>query len=188
MLRTSIQKIQKTLLGAVLCGSLGIAVSGAAHAQLTTDVPANKTFAVKLGAFFPSGKDVRRSAANTNLVIEGDYRLQVLPGSNSVVLASIGYITSNKDFQMVPLTLSQVFRNPNDNMRTMVYYGYGFGIYATKLNASDTSGKVKGLLGGFLVAGVDVGKSFFGEAKYHYISKYDNKFVGGLQTTIGYRF
>ena len=188
MLKTNIQKIQKMLLGAALCSTIGIAATGAAHAQLTSDTPVNKPFAFKVGAFFAGGREVRRYSSNINLAIEGEYRLQVLPSSNSTVLGSIGYITSNKDFQMVPLTISQVFRDPNNAVRSMYYYGYGFGIYATKLNSPDTTGKVKGLLGGFLVAGIEGKGPLFGEVKYHYVSKYDDRFVGGFQTTLGYRF
>lgn len=187
-MKTSIQKIQKALLGAALCGTIGIAAAGTAHAQLETNTPANKEFALKIGLFAPSGRDVRRYAQNLNFAIEGDYRIQVLPSSNSVSLLSIGYISSNDDFQMVPITISQIFRDPNNTASSSYYYGLGVGIYATKLNAPDTSGQTKGLFGGFLVAGIEGRGPLFGEVKYHYISKYDNKFVGGFQTMVGYRF
>ena len=187
-MKTNIQKIQKTLLGAALCGAIGVAAAGTVQAQLTTNNPANKEFAVKVGVYAPSGKDVRRYASNLNLSIEGDYRIQVLPSSNSVSLISIGYIGGDDNFQMVPITLSQIFRDPNNSASSSYYYGLGLGIYATKLSAPDTSGQTKGLFGGFLVAGIEGKGPLFGEVKYHYISKYDNKFVGGFQASVGFRF
>ncbi|MES2463761.1 MAG: hypothetical protein V4671_24595 [Armatimonadota bacterium] len=187
-MKTSIQKIQKMVRGAALCGVLGIAVTSAAQAQVVSDPPANKPLALKVGVFAPSGKDVRRYSSNINIAFEAEYRIQVLPASNSMTLASVGYITGDDDFQMVPLTISQVFRDPNNTARSRYYYGGGFGLYVTKLNAPDTSGKVKGLLGGFLVVGLEGRSPLFGEVKYHNISKYDDKFVGGFQTTVGYRF
>jgi hypothetical protein len=188
VLNTTTQKIQKALRTAALCGMIGLAAVGTSHAQAIGDNTADKKFAAKIGAFFPSGKDVRLAADNTNLALEADYRLQVLPASNSVTLATIGYIRGNDDFQMVPITVSQVFRDPNNTARSSYYYGFGLGIYATKLNTPDTSGQTKGLFGGFLVAGIEGRGPLFGEVKYHYISKYDNKFVGGLQTSVGFRF
>jgi hypothetical protein len=188
VLKTNIQKIQKMLCGAAICGALGIAATGTAQAQLTPDSAVNKPFAAKIGIFAPSGKDVRRYGSNINLALEGEYRLQVLPSNNSVTLASIGYIGGDEDFQMVPLTISQIYRGANNFVGNSYYYGLGVGIYATKLNAPDTTGKVKGLLGGFLVAGLEARGPLFGEVKYHYVSKYDDKFVGGLQVTAGLRF
>jgi hypothetical protein len=188
VLKTNIQKIQNVLRGAALCGVLGIAATGAAQAQAISDTPVNKPLALKVGIFSPSGKDVRRYGSNVNIALEAEYRLQVLPGSNSTTLASVGFITSDQDFQMVPLTISQVFRDPNNASRIGYYYGGGLGVYVTKLNAPDTSGRVKGLLGGFVVVGIEGRGPLFGELKYHYVSKYDNKFVGGFQTAVGYRF
>ncbi|MBC8102399.1 MAG: hypothetical protein H7Z41_07405 [Cytophagales bacterium] len=182
----SVQSVKKALYATTLGGAISLIAAGVSHAQVTTSSPANKPYAFKIGVFVPSGKDVRRSADDLNLALDADIRLQVLPGSNSVALFNIGYIRGNDDFQMVPITLSQVFRDPNSGAGGY-YYGYGLGIYATKLNAPDTSGKTKGLLGGFVVAGIEGRGPLFGELKYHYISKYDDKFVGGFQATVGIR-
>jgi hypothetical protein len=188
VLKTNIQKIQKALCGAAICGALGFAATGTAHAQETSYSAINKRFAAKIGVFAPSGRDVRRYGSNVNLALEGEYRLQVLPDSNSVTVASIGIITGDEDFTMIPLTIGQIFRDPNNTVRSRYYYGGGFGIYATNLNAPDTSGKTKGLLGGYLVAGLEGRSPLFGEVKYHYVANYDEKFVGGFQITAGYRF
>lgn len=147
-----------------------------------------KPLALKIGLFIPSNNDARASGIGDRiLAIEADYTVQTLLDSNSISVASIGLIQKD-DLRILPVTISQVFRDPGNSSGNDYYYGFGIGIYATSLKLPDTSGETKNLFGGFIVVGMDLGQSVFVEGKYHYISKYDNKFIGGLQLSVGGRF
>jgi hypothetical protein len=64
----------------------------------------------------------------------------------------------------------------------------GIGLYSVRLAAPDTSGTNKVLFGFDVQGGLDINPRLFLDVKYHYISKYDGKFVGGFQVGLGGRF
>jgi hypothetical protein len=171
------------LLGGMALWSFGAA--GAARAQEAGIKP----LAVKVGAYLPSDMDARSASSDILLMVEAEYTIQNIVESNyfSQVQVGIGY-TERDELRIIPVTLSQVFRNSNAAPGAGYYVGIGLGVYFTELNLPDTSGETKSLFGGFVVGGLDFGGSLFAEAKYHVISRYDRKNVDGLQLAVGVRF
>ncbi len=167
-----------------LCAFIG--APNAAHAQAVPET-ARKDFAAKIGVYIPDNVNVRQAGTTLNLYLEGDAVIQKLPQLKSVSIFSIGYV-EHDNFRMMPLTIGQIFRDPGNASGKDYYYGLGLGIYPTRIQGFGTSGDNKNLFGGYGVIGIDVTPRFFAEAKYHYISKYDDKFVGGLLFAIGTRF
>ena len=170
---------------AALCGGLMLLSQGVSQAQTVSKDPAAAPFSIKAGVFVPQGRDVRRVGGDALFSVEGDYRLQVLPEGNSGNISyselSVGYTGDGNDFTMVPIQVAQIFHTPDSKY----YYGAGLGIYVTQLKEDDTSHKVKGLFGGFLGVGMNTKGPLFGEVKYHWVSKYDQKYVGGFQVSVG---
>jgi hypothetical protein len=169
-------------LGIALC-ELG--AGGAAQAQLDGVVP--RPFAVKAGLFIPTNAEAREAGGRSMALIEADYTIQNLVESNSLTIISIG-VTGRRDLYMIPITLSQVFQDRNNTSGNDYYYGFGLGIYVTKVDLPDTSDQTKNIFGGFLVGGLNLQRNLFVEAKYHYLSRYDRKNINGLQITLGTRF
>jgi hypothetical protein len=179
------------ILGKAACAlTLGALVLGAtmqtAQAQSTSDTP-QKPFAVKIGVFTPINKEVRTASGNFIASLEGDVVIQRFPERSSVSLFSIGYL-ERSGLRLIPITVSQIFRDPNNPSGRNYYYGLGVGVYSARLERDDTSGRVKNLLGGFGVVGLELSKSYFIEGKYHVISRYDNKNINGVQVSVGLHF
>ena len=162
-------------------------IGAAARAQ---DTPGEKPLAAKAGFFFPTDSAARDAGGNGMLLLEVDYTLQTLI-DNSTLLGhtsiGIGY-TERRDLRIIPITLSETFRDSRAAPGTGYYYGVGLGLYLTRLESGSTSGDTKNLFGGYAVGGVSLGSNLFAEAKYHLISRYDGKNVSGIQVTIGTRF
>lgn len=196
MLNQSNQSSKKTLPGirriarglALGAGIALAGIGGAAHAQnQTSSTQVNEPFAIKAGVFVPSGPSARRYGSDVTFALEGAARIQSLPENNAATFVNVGYITSGSDFKIVPITLSEIFRDPNQTSRFKYYYGLGAGVYITQLKDPSTREKNIGLFGGFLTAGIDTGGPVFAEVKYHLISRYDTKNVSGTQVTVGVR-
>lgn len=168
-----------------VAGAVGM-TGQAAHAQAVPDA-ARKPYAVKLGAFIPTNITTRQAGSTLNLYLEADATIQRQPELRSVSVFSIGYV-EHDNFRMMPLTIGQIFRDPGNSSGKDYYYGLGIGIYPTRIQGFGTSGQNKNLLGGYGVIGMEITPRIFAEAKYHYISKYDSKFVGGLIFAVGTRF
>lgn len=191
------------LIGTLLAGAALFSGTRPAQAQ-QTELARDKPFAVKVGTYLPSDKFVRQASSDILFAVEAQYLLQEINASNgrlsSQTLINIGY-AGRKRFAIAPITLSEVFRDPRQGPDHGYYLGFGFGVYITRLEVNDasddsgdlnassttTSGDTKNLLGGFLLAGLNVGKGFI-EAKYHVVNTYENKQVDGLQLTAGARF
>ncbi len=170
-----------------LCGLALLGVGGTARAQ-AVDESARKSYALRIGTFIPTEQDARRAGGTQNLAIEGDWTIQRLPERSSVGVLSVGYI-EREQLRIVPVTISQIYRDPGANFwGKPYYYGLGIGIYSVRMNYPGTDDRVKHLLGGLVTAGLDLTSTLFIDAKYHYISKYDNEFVGGAQLAVGVRF
>ena len=163
-----------------------IAGSGAAHAQ-AVPAEARKDFAAKIGVFVPARRDARKAGSTLNLYLEADATIQKLPALRSVTVLSVAYI-GHDNFRMTPVTIGQIFRDPGNASGKDYYYGLGLGIYPTRLEGFGASGDNKNLFGGYVVVGLDLTPRIFLEGKYHYISKYDSKFVGGTVVSVGTRF
>jgi hypothetical protein len=170
---------------AALCGLAMVGMGGTAYAQ-RTGLEVNSV-ALKVGAFLPSKSDAKRGGGDSLLSLEADYVVQSFPSVNLSNVVSVGLIERD-NLRIVPLTLSQIYHDLRQTTSYSVYYGYGLGLYSARLNIAETSGNTKLLFGGSFVAGFNVGSSSFVEAKYHYISKYDQKFIGGVQFMVGTRF
>jgi hypothetical protein len=180
------RRIARVMCAVLMCGAalLSSAGSGTARAQEYEDPPQRKALALKLGLYVPSNDDARAAGVGDRILsLEADYVVQHLIESNSVSVASVGYISKDA-LRIMPVTISQVFRQPGTNY----YYGAGIGLYSVRLSLPDTDGSVKNMFGGFGVVGMDLGQSLLAEIKYHYLNKYDNKFLGGLLFQIGGRF
>jgi hypothetical protein len=189
-------------MGTLLVGAA--AFSGARPAQAQeAELTRERPFAVKVGAFLPADEFVRKASGHTLFAIEGQYLLQDINSGgrlSSQTLINVGYAGRNR-FAIAPITLSQIFRDPRQGPGRGTYVGFGFGIYITRLEVNDatedegdldadattTSGDTKSLLGGFVVAGLNMGRGFV-EAKYHVVNTYERKQVDGLQLTAGARF
>ncbi|MDX1934869.1 MAG: hypothetical protein SFU56_19905 [Capsulimonadales bacterium] len=170
-----------------LCGFALIAAGGTAHAQ-AVDESARKSFAVRIGSYIPTEQDARRAGGTHNFSVEADWTLQRLPERSSVGVISLGFIEREK-LRIIPFTLTQVFRDPGSNFfGKPYYYGLGIGLYTVRMQFPGTDDRIKHLFGGLVTVGVDLTPTIFIDAKYHYISKYDNKFVGGTLLSVGTRF
>ena len=178
--------ILRTARAAVLCALTVLAACGLSRAQYV-DVAAQKAYAIKVGAYLPTQKDIRQVSSTALFSVEADVAIQRFPERSSVSLASIGYIEKG-NVRMIPVTVSQIYRDPSNASGVHYYYGGGVGLYSTRINGLGTDGKVKTLFGGFIVTGLDITRSNFVELKYHYISKYNDKFLGGFQLGLGTRF
>lgn len=164
--------------------------AGSARAQIV-DEAARKPFSISIGDFIPSSKDTTRIGGVHNFAAEVGYTIQRQPEQSSVSVISLGYI-EREGFRTMPLTISQILRDPGTGRNNLIgipyYYGLGVGLYNTRMSSSDTDGRNKWLFGGFVTAGLDITPMIFAEAKYHYPFKYDNKFFGGLLFSVGARF
>lgn len=159
---------------------------GVAHAQ---DEPDRKPLAVKVGLYFALNEDARRAGGSGMLHMEADYTLQSGVEGNSLSYTQLGIgLTQRRDLQIIPITLSQVYRDPNATQDRGFYYGLGLGIYVVDMETAGTSGKKKNLFGGSVIGGMEFGNNIFGEVEYHLISRYDKKNVSGLQLAVGMRF
>lgn len=183
----SIGSVAKGAASSALVGlTLLAGATNAARAQQNGEKP----IAVKVGFFTPTNGDARRAGSDRMLTLEAEYTLTLDDTGGSTLAATtvgVGYIEQD-NLRIVPITIAETFRNPANTSGNNYFYGLGLGIYATKLNLEGVSGDTKNLFGGFVSAGLDFSRGFFVEGKYHYISKYDDKFVGGLQITVGTRF
>lgn len=176
----------RAILSAGLAALAVTAVSSAAQAQYISPA-ARKPFAISIGTFIPSDDDVRKVGGTQNLAVGFDWIAQQIPERSAVSVLSLGYIERG-GFKMIPATISYIIRETSTDLGKGYYYGIGGGLYLTRVAASDTSGENKWIPGGFVVVGLDLTEKFFGELKYHYVNKYDGKFVGGTQVSIGLRF
>ena len=179
------------ILGKAACAlTLGALMLGTtiqtAQAQ-TVSEGSQRPFAVKIGAFMPVNKEVRTASGTFVGAFEADMTIQRFPEKSSVSLLSVGYIARG-GLRIVPITISQIFRDPNNPSGRDYYYGLGVGLYSARLEREDTSDRVKNLLGGFGVVGLELSQSLFVEAKYHIISRYDSKNINGVQVSLGRRF
>lgn len=171
---------------ATLALGAGAATEKAAQAQAVSEA-ARKPFAIKLGVYMPSVKEVREFSGVFNFSIEGDVVIQRFPEISSQSIFSIGYI-EREGLRLIPVTVSQIFRDPNNPSGRDYYYGFGLGVYSTRLDAPDTTGRIKNLPGAFLVTGLDINEKLLVEVKYHILYRYDRKNVNGLQISLGRRF
>lgn len=173
---------------AAVCSLSLLTLSGSAQAQTKNKYDVNSS-SIKLGFFSPGSSQARRGGGTQILNLEADTVVQYIPERNENSVLSIGYIERD-NLRIIPITLTQL---THDNKRTSnydYYYGYGLGIYSARLNlggADTTSGTTKTLIGAQFVLGLNLTESTFVEAKYLYPSKYDNKFIGGLQIMFGMR-
>lgn len=167
--------------------TLGGATTQTAQAQTEVSQGSQRPFAVKIGAFMPVNKEVRTGSGTFVGAFEVDMTIQRFPEKSSVSLLSVGYIARG-GLRIVPVTISQIFRDPNNPSGRDYYYGVGVGLYSARFEREDTSDRVKNLLGGFGVVGLEVSQNFFVEAKYHIISRYDRKNINGVQVSVGRRF
>ncbi|MCX6367418.1 MAG: hypothetical protein NTX57_11995 [Armatimonadetes bacterium] len=173
---------------ATVCGLSLLTLSGSAHAQTRNRYDVNSS-SIKLG-FFTPGSGVGRQAGGSQILnFEAETVVQYIPERNENSVFSIGYIERD-NFRIIPVMLSQI---THDNKRTSgydYYYGYGLGVFSTRLNSggvTTTSGSTKNLIGAQAVMGLNLTESTFLEFKYLYPAKYDNQFVGGLQVMFGMR-
>jgi hypothetical protein len=145
-------------------------------------------FAVEVGSYLPVEADGRNAGGRYMWLVEANYTIQNLPEYNSAGVFSIGY-TERDDLRIIPFTLSQIVRG-RDTVFTQnnYFWGVGVGLYSVRLAAPDTSGTNKILFGFDVQGGIDINPRLFLDVKYHYISKYDGKFVGGFQVGVGGRF
>ncbi len=173
---------------AAVCSLSLLTLSGSAHAQTRNKYDVNSS-AIKLGFFTPASSQGRQGGGTQILNLELDTVIQYIPERNENSVLSIGYIERD-NLRIIPLTISQI---THDNKRTSgydYYYGYGLGVYSARLNlggGETTSGATKNLIGAHVVLGLNLTESTFVEAKYLYPSKYDSKFIGGLQVMFGMR-
>jgi hypothetical protein len=178
--------LKNVLRTAAVCGLALASVSGSAFAQTKSRYEVNST-AFKLGFFSPSGGPARRVGGSQLVNVEADVIAQYIPERMMTSVVSIGYIERD-GFRMIPITVNQLF---HDNKKTSgydVYYGYGLGLYSARLATVDTSGSAKTLIGGVLTAGLNLTETTFVEAKYHYVGRYDDQVVGGIQLMFGRKF
>lgn len=176
----------KTLLRVVtLCGLAIWATSPMAQAQSRTKNIVNSV-ALKLGAFFPEGADARRVGGKEIVSVEGDYVLQHIAETNTTSILSVGF-SERDSLRVLPITITQITRDARRASAYDVYYGYGVGLYSVRLDTAETSGRNKTLFGGLIAAGINLSEKVFAEAKYHFVSRYDRKEVGGLQLMVGLR-
>ena len=172
---------------AALFGGLMVSLLAPRPAQAQAIYEPEQPFSVKIGAYFPADGDARQAGDDLQFMTEIQYRIESLSETNSTTVLSAAY-TQRKNFSMAPLTIAQIFRNPNQKPGTGYYFGIGFGVYITKLRLPDTSGDTKNLVGGYFLGGINLGRTAFAEAKYHLVNTYDRKQIDGLQLSAGYRF
>lgn len=168
-------------------------IAGAPSARAQQEallLPPPSPFALKAGLFLPLERNGRNTPGNAQFLIEAECTLRrglLEKAFFNTIRISIGY-TEKNELSILPVTVSQVRENERSRSGVAVYYGYGLGLYRTKVDAPNTSRKTKNLFGGFVVAGADLGPRLFLEAKYHLLSHYDNENVSGLQLAAGARF
>ena len=92
-----------------------------------------RDFAFKVGIFVPSEKYVRAASATEIPVFEADYTIQKYPESHFNSILTVGYI-EHENFRMIPITVSQIYRDPENAAGVNYYYGLGAGLYETRLN------------------------------------------------------
>jgi hypothetical protein len=174
---------------AALLGGMALLLAGGSSARAQyVDPAARRDYSIKVGAFVPLKKEVRTAARTYSLAFEGDVVIQRFPERSLVSIASVGYIERG-GYRMIPITVGQIYRDPGSPSPVRYFYGYGLGIYSTRLNVSgETSNKVKNLFGGYLVTGIDFSERTFGELKYQWVSRYDRKDPSGFQVSYGMRF
>jgi hypothetical protein len=159
---------------------------GKARAQFVE--PASRyDFSVRVGTLIPGDDDVRRAGGTHNLSIEVDYIVQRFPSQSLFSTVSLGFIERD-GFRLVPATIGLTKREYSDDLRKTYYYGIGGGLYQARVVASDTSGENKWIPGGYFQAGIDLTPRVYTEFRYLYVNKYDGKFVGGSQLSVGFRF
>ena len=173
---------------ATVCGLSLLTLTGSAQAQTRNRDDVNSS-SIKLGFYSPGSGIARRAGGTQILNFEADTVVQHIPERNETSVFGVGYIERD-NLRIIPVMLSQL---THDNKRTSsydYYYGYGLGIFSARLLAGGTdttSGQTKTLIGAQFVAGLNLTESTFVEAKYLYPSKYDQKFIGGLQIMFGMR-
>ena len=173
---------------AALCSLSLLTLSGGAQAQTRSKYDVNSS-AVKLGFYSPGGGVARKGGGMQILNFEADTVIQHIPEHNESSVLSIGYIERD-GLRIIPVTVSQIIHDEKRTSAYDYYYGYGLGIYSARLNvggSDTTSGAIKTLIGAHVVFGVSLTETTFVEARYLYPSKYDNKFIGGIQLMFGKR-
>lgn len=185
---TAQRTVKNFLLGGMAALALLAATSGEARAQFV-EPAARKPFAVRLGTYIPSEPEGRAAGGDYMWALEVDYTIQRMPERTSVSIISTGFIERG-DLRIIPLTVGQVWRQQGNPLYfgESYFYGFGGGVYNVRLSAPDTSGNDKFIPGGYIHAGIDFNSKYFFETKYHYIAKYDRKFIGGLMFSVGARF
>jgi hypothetical protein len=198
-LRSAVSPIRATLtaqktgrnffLGGLAALALLATTGTAAKAQYSPDVIRPNQFDIRVGTYIPSEEDGRDLGGTYMWSFALDYRIQRLPQYNSYSIVTVQYIERN-NLRIIPLTIGQVWQtlgNPQFVGRRY-FYGIGGGLYQVRASGPEVSGTNKILPGGYLNAGVDITEQFFFEGRYHYMARYDTKFIGGLELSAGYRF
>jgi hypothetical protein len=185
---TAHRTAKKLVMGGMAALALLAATGGEARAQFV-EPAARKPLAVRLGVYVPSEPEGRSGGGDYMWALEVDYTIQRMPERRSISIITAGFIERN-DLRIIPLTVGQVWREQGNPLYfgESYYYGLGAGIYNVRLSAPDTSGNDKFIPGGYVHAGIELNSKYFVEAKYHYLAKYDRKFVGGLLFSVGARF
>lgn len=188
---------------AALAGLL-VAAPNAAHAQGRSLFPIR----LKLGAYLPSDRDTRNLSASTHLSGEIDVALTRPGSSGGQTLLSIGYsyksgneFESRSSYQVIPVSLTQIFSPPNSVGRRTgnIYYGAGVGLYfvrafdtvdITRLTppSSYVYSARRTLIGASLVVGYQTPSVFFIEGKYHVVTDtVEGYSPNGLSLFVGIR-
>jgi len=178
----------RVVMNAVVWGGAALLAVGGTAARAQLNEAVRYPFSVSVGGYLPVENDGRQAGGKYMWMGEIAYTIQDLPEYNSAGIFSIGY-TERNNLRIIPFTISQIVRG-KDTVFTQnnYFWGVGVGLYDVRASLPDTSGKAKTLFGFDVEGGIDITPRVFFDVKYHYITKYDSKFVGGFQVSIGSRF
>ncbi|BDI28158.1 hypothetical protein CCAX7_002090 [Capsulimonas corticalis] len=153
----------------------------------------NQPISLRVGAYFPTNRKIRKDVGQTFPSVGVDYHLHQ-DSATSDTFVSLDYIdrgASNFHMRVVPLTYG--IRYVQDlSAKNSVYYGFGAGAYYTNIDVSnDTGGHETNndlLVGGFLNLGVNINQASFLDLRYHFTSSSGSVNPGGPQVSVGFRF
>jgi|GEM_PF-785287 hypothetical protein len=183
-------KIRNTAVKAMLCGgmlALALSVTGSAASAQTIDPPLRFDFGFRIGSYIPTESEIRQAGGTHNLTFDIDWVPEKFFDRRGFSVVSVGYYERD-GFKMIPVTVGYMVRESSDFLGRTYYYGVGGGLYQTRVNLPDTSARNKWIPGGYAAVGVDLTRRIYLDLRYHYVARYDRKFVGGTQLSAGIRF
>ena len=169
-----------------------------ASAQVDTPpmagVKHNQPLSVRLGAYFPTNRKLRKDVGTLLPSVGIDYMLHQESATSSSFV-SLDYIDRGTGdgyrLRIVPLTYGLRYVE-DTSAKNSIYYGGGLGVYYTNITVADDFGGHENnndlLYGGFLNLGVNLDQSSFLDLRYHFTTSSGSVNPGGAQLSVGFRF